>query len=251
MSRVAWLLAATLVLFTGSANAQQKVQLIANTSPPYADARLPEQGLALELVNHVFAGTDYAPVITIEGWSRAIEGARIGVYDGLASVWFTDDRNEDLLFSKPYVSSKLILLKQRTNTRNYSSLQQLSGGRLGVRTDYAYGVDFASIPGLTLVEENHLIQNLLKLRSGAIDFVIGDQRTINMQLHEYMAGDIAKFSVMNIDLPQRERHVAVSRANKGHEKIIAEFDRSLATARSNGSLQAIIKKWDDKYEGVK
>jgi polar amino acid transport system substrate-binding protein len=251
MSRFTLLLAITLALATGSVAAEQKVQLMANTSPPYADARLPEQGLALELVRHVFAATDYTPQITIESWSRAIEGARIGVYDGLAAAWFTEERNQDLLFSEPYLSSKLILLKLRSNQNNYRELEHLAGGRIGVRADYAYGIDFAAIPNLTLVQENHMIQNLLNLLNGSVDFVIGDQRTINLQLQEYLKDKISRFDVVNIDLPSRERHVALSRSRPGHEKIIAEFNRALAQARSKGSHAAIVKKWDDKYAGVK
>ena len=79
MLRFALLLVATVwPLCVTPAVAEQNVRLMANTSPPYADAKLPEQGLALELVKHVFAATDYSPEITIENWSRAVEGAQSG-----------------------------------------------------------------------------------------------------------------------------------------------------------------------------
>lgn len=250
MLRIAVLLVASLVFSSSWAVAEQKVRLMANTSPPYADARLPEQGLALELVKQVFARTDYTPQITIESWSRAIEGARLGVYDGLAAAWYTEERNKDLYFSEPYLRSELIILKLRSDRNNYRKLEQLAGGRLGVRVDYAYGVDFAAIPKLTLVAENHLIQNLLNLLNGSVDFVIGDQRTITFQLHEYLEDKITRFEVVNIELPHRERHVAASRALQGHEKMIAEFNRALAEARKDGSHEAIVRKWDQQYGGI-
>lgn len=250
MLRVAALLVASLALSGSWAVAEQKVRLMANTSPPYADARLPEQGLALELVKHVFARTDYMPQITIESWSRAIEGARLGVYDGLASAWYTEERAKDLYFSEPYIRSELIILKLRSNSDNYRKLEQLAGSRLGVRVGYAYGVDFTAIPNLTLVEENHMVQNLLNLLNGSVDFVIGDQRTITLQLHEYLNDKITHFEVVNIKLPHRQRHVAASRALPGHEKWIAEFNRALAETRKDGSHEAIIKKWDQKYGGI-
>lgn len=250
MLRIALLLVASLAIGSSAAMAQQTVRLMANTSPPYADAQLPERGLALELVNHVFAGTDYTPEITIEGWSRAIEGASLGVYDGLAAVWYTDERNKDLYFSEPYLRSELILLKLRSDPHKYNKLEHLAHGRLGVRADYAYGIDFDAIPNLTLVKENHLIQNLLNLLNGSVNYVIGDQRTINLQLHEYLKDKITQFEVMDIELPHRNRHVATSRSMPGHEKMIAEFNRALAKARQDGSHAAIIKKWDDRYDGI-
>jgi len=243
------LLLLMLTFVSAGAFAQQSLRLMANTSPPYADEKLPQRGLALELVEHVFARTGITPVITIENWSRALEGARLGVYDGLAAAWYSDERAQDLLFSKPYLSSRLIILQRRDNQGRYDDLRDLAGARLGVRAEYAYGVDLESVPGLVLVQENHLIQNLLNLLNGRVDFVIGDQRTINQQLHEYLKDKISQFTVSAIDLPPVARHVAVSRSLEGHEKIVADFNAALEEAEKDGSKSALIGKWDDLYSG--
>ncbi|MEH6634668.1 MAG: transporter substrate-binding domain-containing protein [Halioglobus sp.] len=250
MLKFALLLVASVAFSSSVVLAGQDIRLMANTSPPYADTKLPEQGLALELVKHIYAGTDYTPVISIESWSRAVEGAQLGVYDALASVWYSPERNKDLLFSEPYLRSELIILKRRSDRSDYQQLADLSGGRLGVRADYAYGVDFGAIPDLTLIEENHMIQNLLNLLNGSVDFVIGDQRTVTLQLHEYLEDKITQFEVVSIKLPPVERHVAVSRSLAGHEKMIAEFNRALAASRKDGSHDAIVKKWDARYGGI-
>ncbi len=223
---------------------------MANTSPPYADAKLPEQGLALELVKTVFADTDFTPRITIENWSRALEGTEVDVYDALAAVWYSPEREKDLLFSKPYLQSKLLILKLRSNQGRYWSLDQLAGSRLGVRTDYAYGVDFSTIPDLTLVEEDQLVPNLLNLLDGKVDFVIADQRTAAMQLHEFFNDRITQFAVTEIALSPVERHVAASRAWPEGEAMIAAFNRALEARQKDGSLDAIIRKWDERYGGV-
>ena len=250
MLKFALLLVASVAFSSSVVLAGQDIRLMANTSPPYADTKLPEQGLALELVKHIYAGTDYTPVISIESWSRAVEGAQLGVYDALASVWYSPERSKDLLFSEPYLRSELIILKRRSDRTNYSQLADLAGGRLGVRADYAYGVDFGAIPDLTLIEENHMIQNLLNLLNGSVDYVIGDQRTVTLQLHEYLEDKITQFEVVSIKLPPVERHVAVSRSLAGHEKMIAEFNRALAASRKDGSHDAIVKKWDARYGGI-
>ena len=102
-------------ILCSTAHADEEFRLLANTSPPYTDATLPEQGLALELVKTIFAQTDFKPIITIENWSRALEGTEVDVYDALASVWYSPEREKDLLFSKPYLQSKLLILKLRSN----------------------------------------------------------------------------------------------------------------------------------------
>ncbi len=249
MFRFVLLLLSAITLGSTAASAQQPLRLMANTSPPYADEKLPARGLALELVEHVFASTDITAQITIENWSRALEGARIGVYDGLATAWYAKEREQDLLYSKPYLRSRLIVLQARANPGRYTALSDLSGARLGVRADYAYGVDLAAVPGLVLVEENHLVQNLLNLLNGRVDFVIGDQRTINQQLHEYLNDKVSQFTVSAIELPAVARHVAVSRELEGHESVISAFNSALEAAEKDGSHQAIVSKWDERYGG--
>lgn len=225
----------------------ETVRMLANTSPPYADKNLPEQGLALELVSHVMQRAGYEADISIETWSRAMEGVRIGVYDALATAWYSDERARDFIFSEPYLESQLILVKRRDDPRVYDDLSDLAGRRLGVRVDYAYGVDFSQVPGLVLVEENHLIQNLLKLLNGSVDLVIGDQRTMAQQLEEYLKSQRHNIVVTPMPLPTRNRHVAASRELESSEKLVADFNRALAETKKDGSHAAIIRKWDERY----
>ena len=223
------------------------VRMLANTSPPYADRKLPEQGLALELVSHIMKRAGYETDISIEIWSRAMEGVRIGLYDALATAWYNEERARDFLFSEPYLESRLIMVKLRSNPYPVDQLADLRGARLGVRSDYAYGIDFDAIPGLRLVEENHLIQNLLNLLNGSVDVVIGDQRTMALQLNEYLQQQRHKFEVLPIELPSRARHVAASRALAGSEQMVADFNRALAEVKKDGSHAAIVAKWDARY----
>jgi polar amino acid transport system substrate-binding protein len=161
-------------------------------------------------------------------------------------ILYSDARNQDLPFSEPYLTSELMILKLRSNPRTYTSLKDLEGGKLGVRVDYAYGIDFEAIPDLVLVQENHLIQNFLRLQNGSVDFVIGDRRTIIMQLNQFLSDKINSFSVLDLTLPAVKRHVAISRDLAGHKKLITEFNRALQDTRTDGSLAAIVKQWDHR-----
>jgi len=236
-----------LLLISNSALAQKAVSLTASTSPPYADKQLPEQGLAIEVVNHIFQRAGYAPQIEFKAWSRAMEGVSLGLYDALAAAWYSESRAEEYLFSDPYLTSKLILLKLRSDPMIYADKSHLAGKRLGTQVDYAYGVDFDQIAGLELVPENHAIQNLLDLLNGKVDVVIGDQRTLAMQLKTYLSKELHKFQVVDANLPTRARHVAASRAIEGEDKLVADFNRALAAARKDGSYAAIVAKWDKRY----
>lgn len=249
MSRMSWVLAAVLLVASAGVNAEQKVRLLASTSPPYVDRTLPEQGLAVEMARHLFSRTPYAVEVSFENWSRAIEGVRVGVYDALLAAWYNEERDTDLLFSEPYLRGDLIIVKARSDRGAYRQLEDLKGRRLGVQLDYAYDIDFTKVPDLELVGANQLIENLLDLLNGKVDFVIGDRRTMNQQLHEFLGPQVTKFEVLPIKLPGRDRHLAASREVAGHEQLVAAFNRALAESRKDGSYQAILKKWDERYSG--
>jgi polar amino acid transport system substrate-binding protein len=250
MGRAAWLLTILLVAISNGVSAQQKVRLMASTSPPYADRTLPDQGLAVEMARHIFSRTPYSTEVSFENWSRAMEGVRVGVYDALVAAWYEEERNSDFLFSEPYLRGELIIVKARKDRGTYRSLEDLAGRRLGIQLDYAYGIDFSQIPDLKLVEENQLISNLLNLLNDKVDFVIGDQRTMSQQLHEFLNQQVTSFEVLPIRLAGRDRHLAASRETPGHEQLVAAFNRALAATRKDGSYQKILKKWDERYGGM-
>ena len=247
MSKKLLVVLISVLLISGTATGDQPVRLMVNTSPPYADRSLPEQGLALELVRHIFKRTGYTPEFTFESWPRAMEGVSLGLYDALGAAWYTESRAAEFLYSDPYLSSDLVLVKLRSNPADYFELAHLAGKRLGVRVDYGYGIDFGSVPDLQLVQENHVIQNLLNLLNGSVDLVLGDQRTLALQMHEYLGKDVHKFEVVTIDLPVRKRHIAASRAIAGEDKMITAFNRALAELLTDGSHAAIVAKCDKRY----
>lgn len=235
------------VLLPAAAQAEKPVTLMTSTSPPYSDRKLPEQGLAMEIVSQVFSRAGYDANINFESWSRAMEGVSVGLYDALASAWYTEERAKEYRFSEPYLNSRLILLKLRSDPSRYGNVSHLAGRRLGIQEDFAYGVDFSKINGLRVIPQNHAIQNLLGLMNGSVDVVIGDQRTLAMQIHEYLPGDIQKFQVVDVNLPSRARYVAASREIDGTDKMISDFNKALSAAEKDGSLRAIIAKWDKLY----
>jgi polar amino acid transport system substrate-binding protein len=249
--RFTWALLALVLGAPLAGQAEQTLRVMASTSPPYVDRTLPEQGLAVEMARHLFSRTPYALEISFENWSRAIEGVRVGVYDALLAAWYSDERSADFLFSEPYLRGDLIIVKARSDTQSYASLEDLAGKRLGVQLDYAYGIDFEAIPGLELVGANQLIENLLNLVNGKVDFVIGDQRTMNQQIHAFLGQQVNRFEVLPIKLAGRDRHLAASREVAGHKEIIAAFNKALADSRADGSYQAILRKWDQRFGNIR
>ena len=90
--------------------------------PPYADAGLPQQGLAIELVMTALKRAGYTPVVNIDSLDRILEGGKLGVYDVFATPWFSEERNQYPTTVNPtsnptYASSRR---RTRNSTLNHS-----------------------------------------------------------------------------------------------------------------------------------
>jgi len=93
--------------------ASNSVQLAADDWPPYVDSRLPEQGLAMDLVKTALQRAGYSANTNLTSWDRVLEGAQIGVYDVIVAAWHSKQRENFLYFSKPYFKNKILFLKKR------------------------------------------------------------------------------------------------------------------------------------------
>jgi polar amino acid transport system substrate-binding protein len=224
----------------------EPLKLVTNTWSPYVDKNLPGQGLAIELVMHILRHAGYEPTLTIETWPRAMEGAKIGVYDAIAAAWVTEERERDYLYSLPYLNNWLRVVGMKSRPLDQRTLNELAGFRLGIVTDYAYGVDFDAIEGVQLVRENHLIQNLLNLSNGRVDFVVGDERAIRSEINAYLPDRRAEFGFLEIELPVRSLYLAVSRQSPIAEALVKRFNDALVATRNDGSYERILAEWDDR-----
>ncbi len=247
MKQLSRMILAVSLMLVSFANQAEPIHLIANTFPPYADKQLPGEGMALEIVTHVYKKAGYEPKVSIETWPRVMEGVQVGLFDAVAHIWYSEEREKNFRYSRPYLVNTMKIVKLKSLQGDYLELSHLQDKRIGVIRDYAYGVDFSTVPGLTQVTENRLILNLLNLLNGKVDFVIGDERAIAMQLSQYLNREQDKFEMLDIDLPGRSAYVGVSRDNPKGEKHIADFNKALVQSLEDGSYKAIVDKWHQRY----
>jgi len=225
--------------------AAETLQVAGSLWPPYIDGNLPEGGLATDLVRTGLTKAGYDIQANVETWTRAYQGVAVGVYDVVVSVWETQARSEDLLFSEPYLMNDIVFLSRADLLVDYQDLADLMGYRIGVERDFAYEEAFDADPNLNKVVNNHLIQNLLLLREGRIDLLVGDKWSILYQISEFMPDDVSEFRMLPKPLIRRALRMGVSRRNPDAGEIVARFDAALKAMREDGTYNALVKKHTD------
>ncbi len=229
------------LLFVPVASAADKaLRVAANTWPPYVDESLGGSGLAMEIVSTAFERAGYPIRVYIQSWPRTLEGARVGVYDVIAAAWYSDERAATLAFSKPYFHNEIRFLKRKGADIHYRQLSDLKGLLIGVVRDYAYGEAFNHSPDLVRVGANHVIQNLLRLMQGRIDLTLGDELVLRYQMKAFMPNAMQNLEFLPKPLERKGLHIAVSKENPAHQRIVADFDKALAQMRADGTWQRIV-----------
>ena len=89
--------------------AQAKGPLVLSNDawPPYI-VEGDEQGTAEMLVCQALERAGWQCEVKVDDWDNVLNGARTGAIDGIAAAWRDSDRETYLLFSKPYLSNRIV-----------------------------------------------------------------------------------------------------------------------------------------------
>ncbi|MFQ5642692.1 MAG: substrate-binding periplasmic protein [Thiogranum sp.] len=210
--------------------------------PPYADAGLPQQGLGIDLVTTALRRAGYETFLHIDSLDRILEGGKLGVYDVFATPWYSDERNEYLDYSKPYLQSYIRFIKKKGSDFEFNDFNDLTGMMIGIVQDYAYDEEFNHSRKLIKIGERNLIQNLLKLKQGRLDLAVDDELVLLYEINQYMPNSMDDFEILPRPLAVRGIHIGVSRENPDHAKIVAAFDKAIEAMKKDGSFDRILQK---------
>ncbi len=237
-----WVLGVTacLALF-GFAQSVPALTVVAKIEPPYFSRKMPQEGLSAAIVYVALKRAGYTATFSFESWPRAYEGAQLGVYDVVGSIWYTEERNKEFAFSDAYLFHEIKFIKRKVDKEiSYRKLDDLDGMLVGTLKNYAYGEEFLSSKKIIRLPENHLLQNLLKLSQGQIDLTLADARKIRYEINEYMRGSAKDLEILPEPLIRRGTHIAVSRSNPKHKQIIERFNKAIKTMKQDGSYEKIL-----------
>ena len=220
--------------------------VVVKEEPPYFSHKLPGQGLSASIVKTALAKAGYPVSFAFESWPRAYEGAEIGVYDVVGSIWYTDERAREFHFSEPYLMHEIKFIKRKSDQDiRFESLDDLDGLIVGTLQGYAYDDEFLKSRKFVKLPQNYLLQNLLKLSLGEIDLTLGEERKVRYELNEFMKKRTQEFEFLPKPLIRRGTHIAIGRSHPEHEKIVKAFNKAIQSMKADGSYNKLLSEFDN------
>lgn len=178
-----------------------------------------------------------AEFVTTE-WSGIIAGLQAKRYDVIVNqVAITPEREKVLDFSPPYTYSTAQLIQRKNDDRQFKSLDDLKGHKLGVSLGSNYNDMAKSVPGIDVKTYPGAPEYLRDLASGRIDAALNDRLML-----AYLAktSNLPLRTGANVGDQEDQMGIPFRKGNPKFAKAIAD---AIDQLKQDGTLTKISEKW--------
>lgn len=194
-------------------------------------------GFDVDIARAVAAKLGVKPEFITPEWSGIIAGLQAGKFDVIVNqVGITDARKQTLDFSPAYTYSNAQLIQRKDDTREFKSLEDLKGKKLGVALGTNYMDMAKAIPGIDVKTYPGAPEYLRDLAAGRLDAALNDRLML-------------AYLTKNSNLPLRPG-ANVGSGNpsgipfrKGNPKFAKAIDEAMTQLEADGAFTKISEKW--------
>jgi cystine transport system substrate-binding protein len=210
------------------------------TFPPF-DYKAPNgelDGYDVDVAKAVAAKLGVKPVFVTTEWSGIIAGLQAKRYDVIVNqVSITPERQKALDFSPPYTYSTAQLIQRKDDTRQFKTLDELKGHKLGVSLGSNYNDMAKSVPGIDVRTYPGAPEYLRDLADGRIDAALNDRL---MLAYLIKTSNLPLRQGANVGDAQDEMGIPF---RKDNPKFAKAMEDAIASLKADGTLTKISLKW--------
>ncbi|AQG99019.1 cystine ABC transporter substrate-binding protein [Caballeronia cordobensis] len=194
-------------------------------------------GFDVDIAKAVAAKLGVKPEFVTTEWSGIIAGLQAGKFDVIVNqVGITDARKQTLDFSPAYTYSNAQLIQRKDDTREFKSLEELKGKKLGVALGTNYMDMAKAVPGIDVKTYPGAPEYLRDLAAGRLDAALNDRLML-------------AYLTKNSNLPLRPgSNVGAGNPSgipfkKGNPKFAKAIGDAMTQLEADGTFTKISDKW--------
>jgi polar amino acid transport system substrate-binding protein len=215
------------------------LQLVSDVWPPFTDVEgKPRQ--AIELVQAALRRAGHQSTFVILNWSAAMPLLEKAHYAGSAALWKSPEREKFMIFSKPYLENRLVLVGRVGTDVSATSFAALAGKRLALTRGYAYGDAATKTPKVQIVLRDNDADCMRALLSKQADYLLMDELMVDHLFRRYRAKAEKLIVVGRVPLVQNSLHFALHKSYPGAQQIIDDFDRNIGKMVADGTYNDLL-----------
>lgn len=229
-----------LSVFSGDAYGQQTVRLATLNWPPYTGENLAGEGYAAELIRTAFERRGYQVQYYFMPWSRAVETATSGYYEGLAPVYFTEKRKKDFSMTDAFPAGPLMLAKRKGEEIIYNRLEDLKPYKIAVVSGYANTKEFDEAKYLQKSICNSDTTGYRRLLFGTVELWLVDKFVGQYIMFHHLPERAKEIEFIEKPIGIKNLHIIFSKKKPNHLKLAKDFNKGLAEVMNDGTLNKIL-----------
>lgn len=215
------------------------LRLVGDEWPPFTDAEgKPRE--AMDLVESALLRGGVRTQFTIMNWNDAEQLLEERQMDGSAAIWKSPEREKYLLFSKPYLENRLILVGRKGANVSQKAVNELAGKRLALTKGYAYG---KGVTGASNVQYSYYANDAECLRAvlnNQADYLLLDELMVEHLFRAYSDKAQRLIVAGSEAMATHPLHLALRRDYPGASQIIADFNRNVARMMQDGTYNVLL-----------
>ena len=221
-------------------NAQNDLNLHSDKWPPFTDVK-GEKSVATDLVQTALKRIEHPGHTTIAEFDDILKQLQSGEVDGSVALWKTEEREQFLVYSKPYLQNQLILVGLKGKKVDFKKSEELAGSRLGLVKSYAYNKDLLDQKDITFIYSQSDQENLELLFDEKIDYLLVDQLLIQY-LMKYQLNDVEELlSIANRPLEVKPLYFVLHKDVANAEEIMIAFNAEINKMIKDGTYHQILE----------
>ena len=164
-----------------------------------------------------------------------------GRFDGSPALWRDKEREAKLVYSKPYLENRLVLVARKGFDVSAPALPALAGRRIALVDGFAYG-DALQVPrGPTYVAAKSVEESLEMVLRGEADYALMDDLVVQYLVTNYPQEVKARLAIGTEPLLVRTLHFALRRDVPGAESIVKRFDAEIVKMIEDHAYHQLLR----------
>jgi polar amino acid transport system substrate-binding protein len=235
-------IALLVALLLGEPALAEHLRLTGDSWPPFTDQRLPNNGLAADLVSTALQRAGHTTEYVEVPWARVLRGLQQGDYDVIVAAWYSAERTQFGLFSDPYLVNRIRFLRRTGMPIEYSGLDSLQPHSIAVVRGYSYDAAFDAAQGLSKVPVLEFAMGARMLAAGRVQLTLEDELVAQYHLNRDLREVRDSIEFVEVPLSENGLHILVRRSHPLHQQIVREFNANIAAMRADGGYRRIFQR---------
>lgn len=212
--------------------------------PPYVDEKLPQGGLATDIVREAYKAVGIAATVRHLPWKRGYDATLRGEFTATFPYLRNAERERDFLISAPLYPVRLMIFYAGPSGFAYTGLDSLKGKTTCIEFG---GIPQRSVRSLieagdvTLVETKDMLSCARMMGAGHVDFFIVNEQVGKTAVAD---ADLPAGTIRMVEQPfaLMSQYLLVPRIAPDAAKEVETFNRGLAKLKASGSYDTILDR---------